>query len=183
MSAAPLYARILGPVWEQLPAQIRDLHDTRRSSLASGRASVERGRGLLARAVAAIVRFPPAAADVAVQVRFDDDGGIETWTRSFGPAGFATRQFAGASPGLMCERFGPIVFVMELALAQGRLQLIIRRWRALGLPMPMWLAPRSNSYEAVEDGRFRFHVDISHPFTGPIVRYDGWLVPDGTWRR
>ena len=27
----------------------------------------------------------------------------------------------------------------------------------------------------VEDGRFRFHVEIAHPWFGLIVRYQGWL--------
>ena len=31
--------------------------------------------------------------------------------------------------------------------------------------------------ESAEDGRFNFHVEISHPLTGLIVRYRGWLVP------
>jgi len=26
--------------------------------------------------------------------------------------------------------------------------------------------------------RFRFHVEISHPLTGLIVRYRGWLEPN-----
>jgi len=43
--------------------------------------------------------------------------------------------------------------------------------------VPLSLAPRSNTYEHVENGRFRFHVEISHPLTGLIVRYRGWLVP------
>jgi hypothetical protein len=43
--------------------------------------------------------------------------------------------------------------------------------------MPLALAPRIDAYEYVEDGRFRFHVGISHPLTGLIVRYRGWLVP------
>ncbi|RUU44713.1 DUF4166 domain-containing protein [Mesorhizobium sp. M6A.T.Ca.TU.002.02.2.1] len=41
----------------------------------------------------------------------------------------------------------------------------------------MWLCPRSTSFESVENGRFRFHVEISHPLTGLIVRYRGWLEP------
>jgi len=41
----------------------------------------------------------------------------------------------------------------------------------------MWLAPRSNAYESEENGAFRFFVEISHPLTGLIVRYDGWLKP------
>ena len=50
-------------------------------------------------------------------------------------------------------------------------QTVKRSWH-----LPSWLAPRSNSYETEQDGRFRFHVQISHPWTGLIVRYRGWLV-------
>ncbi len=39
-------------------------------------------------------------------------------------------------------------------------------------------APRGDSCEFVEAGRFHFHVEIDHPFTGLIVRYRGWLVPN-----
>ncbi|TPM02524.1 DUF4166 domain-containing protein [Mesorhizobium sp. B2-3-11] len=59
----------------------------------------------------------------------------------------------------------------------GQLRLILRRWSILGLPLPMWLCPRSTSFETVEGGKFRFHVEISHPLTGLIVRYRGWLKP------
>jgi len=43
--------------------------------------------------------------------------------------------------------------------------------------LPLALAPRSTAYEFAEDGRFRFHVEVSHPLTGLIARYRGWLVP------
>ena len=39
------------------------------------------------------------------------------------------------------------------------------------------LAPRGDSYEYAENGRFHFHVEIAHPFTGLILGYRGWLVP------
>jgi hypothetical protein len=44
--------------------------------------------------------------------------------------------------------------------------------------MPLFLAPRGNSSEFAQDGRFHFHVEIGHPFTGLIVAYRGWLVPN-----
>ena len=43
--------------------------------------------------------------------------------------------------------------------------------------MPSALAPTGNSYEYVEGGRFRFHVEIGLPLAGLIVAYRGWLVP------
>jgi len=53
----------------------------------------------------------------------------------------------------------------------------MRRWSLFGLSLPLALAPRINAHEFAEAGRFRFHVEISHPLTGLIVRYRGWLVP------
>jgi hypothetical protein len=64
---------------------------------------------------------------------------------------------------------------MALKSEGSRLRLVLRRWSVLGIPLPMWLCPHSDSYEASDDGRFRFHVEISHPLMGLIVRYRGWL--------
>jgi hypothetical protein len=67
---------------------------------------------------------------------------------------------------------------MALVPENGRLSLVLRRWSAFGLPLPMWLCPRSDAYEETESGRFHFHVRIGHPFAGLIVQYKGWLEPD-----
>jgi hypothetical protein len=114
-----------------------------------------------------------------VTVRFDVRSGIETWTRTFGDRRFSSRQFAGTgrSDALLCESFGPLTFAMALLAENGRLSLVLRRWSVFGVPLPMWLAPRSAAYETVEDGRFHFHVEIGHPVTGLIVSYRGWLTP------
>lgn len=176
-SAAPLYARILGAAWDELPTEIRAMHDGTRS--AEGRATVERGGTMLSRLAAWIIGFPGAVADVPVSVRFRSRGDQETWTRRFGGDSFSSRQFLGRgrSDGLLCERFGPLTFAMALVRKDARLSLALRRWSAFGIPLPMWLCPRSTSHETVVDGRFNFHVEIGHPLTGLIVRYRGWLMP------
>jgi hypothetical protein len=173
----PLYAHVLGPAWDRLPVPIRHMHDVDGAMSARGRASVERGRGALA---AFIMGFPKEIADTPVSVRFEASNGIETWTRRFGEDTFSSRQFAGCgrSAGLLCERFGPLTFAMALVPENGRLSLLLRRWSLFGIPLPMWLCPCSNSYETTEGDRFRFHVEIGHPFTGRIVRYIGWLEVD-----
>ncbi len=174
-----LYAQILGSAWEAAPAEIRAMHGT--VVRAKGRASVIRGTNPLARFAAALMRFPKAAADTEVEVRFDRSGGGETWMRSFGNDSFSSRQCAGRgrAEGLLCERFGPLTFAMALVTEGEKLALVLRRWSLFGMPLPMWLCPRSRSFETVEDGTFRFHVEISHPLTGLIVRYQGWLEPQG----
>lgn len=176
---APLYHQVLGSAWSGLPAEIRAMHCVDGAALAEGRATVERGQGLLARLAAAVAGFPKAAADTPVRVRFEAAAGTETWTRTFGNRSFTSLQSAGRgrSEGLLCERFGPLTFAMALVPAEGRLTLILRRWSAFGIPLPMALCPRPDAYETTEGGRFRFHVDITHPLTGLIVRYRGWLAP------
>lgn len=176
----PLYERILGNAWATLPAEIRAMHDVREGeAVAEGRASVERGRNPLARLAGWLVGFPKAAGDTGVRVRFCVRDGVETWTRTFGGESFDSRQFAGRGRAsrLVCEQFGPLVFAFAVTTGGGRLSLVLRRWSAFGVPLPMWLCPRSDSFEERRDDRFHFNVEISHPWVGLIARYRGWLTP------
>jgi hypothetical protein len=176
---ANLYANLLGSAWDALPPEIRAVHEVNGVALAEGRASVARGRSLLSRLAGAIIGFPVASEDVPVQVGFEAAAGAEIWTRRFGKQGFSSRQFAGArrSQRLLCESFGPLTFAMALVVEGDRVLLVLRGWSIFGLPLPLWLAPRSKAWESSEEGRFHFHVEISHPLTGLIVKYQGWLEP------
>lgn len=171
-----LYARLLGGTWSALPRPIQDLHRLDDRLAAAGRARIERGGGVIARLVAAMARFPPAAEDVEVQVDFERRGNVEIWRRRFGDHLFLSTQETG-SGRVLVERFGPAAFAMVLAWDGRRLNLRQRSWRLFGLPMPAWSAPVTTAWETVEDGRFRFFVEIGHPWTGLIVRYQGWLAP------
>ena len=114
-----------------------------------------------------------------VRVHFKAVDGSEIWTRDFAGKRFSSRQFKGRGrwDGILCERFGPFVFAMALPVDGDRMNLVLRGWSAFGIPLPMFLCPRSNSYETVRDGYFRFHVEIKLPLIGLIVRYRGWLQP------
>jgi hypothetical protein len=175
----PLYRRILGDAYASLPQPLQVMHDLRSELTAAGVASVERGKGLFARLAAAIVGFPPAGDDVPVKVAFRLKGGRELWQRNFAGQRFASTQEEGKgrSARLLCECFGALSFIMALVVEGERMRLMMRRWTLFGVPLPLALAPRIDAYEYVEAGRFRFHVEISHPLTGLIVRYRGWLVP------
>jgi hypothetical protein len=175
----PLYQRLLGAAWSRLPAPVRAMHDLADAMTAEGVASVERGRGWLSRLVAAVAGFPPAGDNIPVRVSFARARGAEIWRRQFGATSFASIQEAGRGRAdrLLVERFGPVAFGLALVLDQEKLWLVVRCWSVFGLPLPVALAPRGEAYESAEDGRFHFRVEIRHPFTGLIVRYRGWLVP------
>ena len=175
--ARGLYQELLGRAWEVLPLAVRQLHEFDGELTVHGLAEIENGAGLLARLVRRLVGFPEAGRDVPVSVTFKLRDGIETWTRRFGTESFSSTQQRGRgrSERLLVERFGPLAVSLALIVSGGQLQLVVRRWSCLGIPLPHFLAPRSNSFEFEQDGRFNFHVELHHPLTGPIVSYMGWL--------
>jgi hypothetical protein len=175
----PLYRRLLGAAWTALPAPLQVMHDLEDRIVAEGRATVERGNGLLARLIAELVGFPRTGRDVPARVEFERRGNQEIWRRTFAGRSFASVHSAGTgrSDHLIVEHFGPFAFGLAAVLADDRLQLVLRRWSCLSVPLPRWLAPRGDAYEFAADGRFHFHVELGHPLTGLIVRYRGWLVP------
>jgi len=178
-AAMPLYRRLLGDAYAQLPAPIQALHDLADTLVVEGRATIQRGRNPVARAIAAVVGFPPAGEDVPVKVLFTLRDGREVWRRSFADHGFTSTQEEGRGSfdRLMCERFGPFAFGIALVREPDRLRLIVRGWSIFGIPLPRALAPFGSAFESAEDGRFHFHVEIRLPVIGLIVRYRGWLVP------
>ncbi|ARQ09119.1 saccharopine dehydrogenase protein [Rhizobium etli] len=175
--AQPLYRRILGDAFEQLPPALAAIH-AGGTRLASGRARIERGGGFLARLVAGVIGFPPAGEDVPVAVRFVADGEREIWTRSFGAKTFRSWQAAGTGRDrhLLAEVFGPFRVLLALVPEGQKLRLVVRGWRFCGIPLPLFLAPGGKTYEEERDGRFHFHVEIGGRLTGLVVRYSGWLV-------
>ncbi len=180
--AAPLYERILGAAWQQLPRQIRDMHDIAAAQTAEGRADIERGGNPLSRIIGWLFGFPRQARDVPVTVRFTSDGRRETWRRQFGAHAFSSvhTEGSGRSDKLLEERFGPFTFGLALVASRDRLSFVVRRWKVFGLPLPVALAPFGDSFEFVADGRFHFDVAIGLPLIGLIVRYRGSLEPTGT---
>ena len=174
-----LYGRVLGDAWRALPESIQFLHSQLTGQTATGKATVTRGTGLLARMVANGIGFPQAAEDVDVTVSFEQSGESERWTRTFGAQAFTSEQYEGTGrfEHLLCEKFGPFVFGLALVVDSDRLNLVVRRWTLFGVPMPRFFAPNSRSFEFDENGTFHFDVEIHAPLAGLIVRYAGYLEP------
>ena len=177
MRAEPLYRRVLGARYDEMPAPLRHMHDVRDRRAARGRASVERGKGVAARLIAWAFRFPRAGADVPVEVTLTARRGGEVWERRFAGRKMVSIQEAGrgAMDGLLIERFGPFAFSMTVTVVDGRLRLDLRDGWLIGIPLPRLIHPHITAFEHDADGRFNFHVDLGLPLVGRIVRYIGWL--------
>ena len=177
-SPVPLYQRVLGDAFAQLPEPLRQLH--RGGDSYAGQAKVERGPSVISRAIGWLFGFPAAGDNIPVEVRFTRRGQTEVWRRTFGSRSFQSTQEPGngRADALIDERFGPFVFGLALVLESGRLNLVVRRWSAFGLPMPRVFAPSGDTFEfADEKGRFNFHVEIKLTGAGLLVRYQGYLEP------
>lgn len=174
-----LYGRVLGDAWKELPESIQLLHGRSSGHSAVGIASVTRGTGFIAKMIAKSFGFPQTTEDVDVAVLFEQQDGVERWTRTFGSQGFTSLQYEGAGgfERLLCEKFGPFVFGLALTIDSNRLIFVVRRWSLFGVPMPRFLAPTGESCEFEEDGTFHFDVKIKAPVVGLIVRYAGYLEP------
>ena len=128
-ASRPLYRRLLGEAWDSLPAPIRAMHDG--VLRASGRAEIERGRGLLGRLVGALIGLPAEGRDVPVTVTFSPVAGGEDWRRDFGGRTFHSvqTQGSGRNEWLVLERFGLVTVALAVVVADGSLALVPRRDR------------------------------------------------------
>jgi hypothetical protein len=178
--AVPMLEQVLGKEARTMPAAWRRLADIHDRDHFAGEASVARGEGLLSRLVGFALGFPAASERCEVEVTKERTAHGERWTRRFDGRPFRSylSRRPGDGKGILRERFGPLSFVIRLHVADDRVEWPIVSWRFLGLPIPVTLAPKSQTAEFVdEDGRFRFDVAISVPLVGPVVRYRGWLAP------
>jgi len=141
---------------------------------------VTRGSNLLARATATLMGFPTSGVNQPITVTLSVRASDERWARTVADKTFlSTLSFAKSrSEGLIRERSGPIAIDMALMLQGSRMSYLIRRWSLFGVPMPLWLGPKTIAVETVDAaGRFCFDIELWHPFTGLLVHYAGWLQP------
>ena len=171
---ASLYARAMGERFRALPEAVRRMHEVCGDSGAVGEATVTRDKARLARLIAGVMGFPDAGS-CSLHVSFAERDGIERWTRRFGDHSFSSH--LSERDGHAVERFGPLRFVFDLASCPKGLEMHLRGWSIVGLPLPLFLAPRGVAREWEEDGRFHFDVPIALPLIGLIVHYTGWLEP------
>ncbi len=177
-TSTSIFKTLLGNAWADLPAPIRQAHDTPGDVRLTGVATVERGKGVLAQAIARLIGFPPAGDGIPVEVLMTKCGKHETWCRTFGGRSFSSVLSAGEGRAdkLLSERFGPLSFEIALVVDDGKLRYIVRNWKFLRMPLPRGWAPRGESYESSKDGSFGFDIEIRHPLVGLIVNYAGVLA-------
>ncbi|UHS60736.1 DUF4166 domain-containing protein [Agrobacterium vaccinii] len=175
----PVYKQVLGPRFETLPETVKALHDSQQARSWQGSATVKRGRSAFARLICKFMKFPQGSDGVPVQVVITPGHNCELWTRTFGQTTFSSRQSVGSGRNkyLVLERFGATVVALACVVEDDKLYLVPRRWSLFGIPFPVWLLGKEESFEMEQNGNFCFHVNISLRGIGLIVSYQGHLRP------
>jgi len=173
----PLYKKLLGAKFEQLPEQLQLLHDLTTPQMWRGTAQVRRGTGLLSRMIAILLGLPKQADKTPVTVTLTPQNGRESWVRNFDGKVFSSDQFtrAGRYQGLLLERFGLMTLALAPVVKNQRLHLVPRHWSLMGIPLPKAMLPTGDTFEEQKDGMLRFNVEMNAPLVGLIVSYKGWL--------
>lgn len=173
----PLYHRVLRRSFDELPREIRDMHEVHGILRSEGRCSIVRGSGLVPRAVAMLSGIPRAGHDIPLTVEMRKKGLYEVWRRNFGGSKLKTRLRRDPHNGLIRERHGPVTMIMRLIPEPDGLTMHGEGMEIFGIPMPRFLWLKMQARETVEDGKFTFEVSVALPLAGRLVRYRGWLVP------
>ena len=176
--STPLFRHLLGPAMDTLPAALRAVHDQPGTLTLAGTAQVWRSPNPLARLLCNLMGLPAEGADVPVSVTFKRNGDHERWRRRFARRAYSSR--LSSRGGLLVERMGPATNIFRVGVTAGRLHLDLVDFRFLGVPLPFFLRPHCHAIEAEEAGAFTFHVPVSLPGLGPVIRYSGRLAPIGS---
>ncbi|MEM7075190.1 MAG: DUF4166 domain-containing protein, partial [Pseudomonadota bacterium] len=147
-----LFQMALGDRWEKLPRQVRVLHSVQDLGSFSGKAVVTRGSSWLARAAAWCFGFPQENTDADVTLTKTRVGDGEIWERNFDGCVFRSHLSPAPAAYRYRERFGPFNFEQDLPVIESSLHLPVRRGWFLGIPLPGFLLPTSESREYVENG-------------------------------
>ena len=122
-----------------------------------------RGRNPLARLIGRIAGFPPAG-EHDLHVHFEEEDGVETWTRRFSGKGFHSR--LSLRGPLLTERFGLLTFGFELPADESGLEMILRALVAGAGPHAVVAGPALRGARMGGRRRFRFDVSIGLPLIG-----------------
>lgn len=167
-----LFAQVLGPAFDGLPAPVRALHMAQGVNRYRGGVEVERGGRWLSRLVATATHLPPpGAGPLCVEIEASPD--TERWTRFIGGRAMPSRLWRDGE--VLCERLGLATFGFRLEVVDHAIAWRVVRVSVFGVSLPACWFTGVGAREFGEDDRYRFDVWASLPLTGLLVHYRGWL--------
>jgi hypothetical protein len=185
-----LYPSLIQRNWVDLDDFVRDFHSRPRRAQARGRLTVRRGRGLMARLAAAVLRLPRAGDSVPTLLVVEPGRPLrsgrlgQTWTRTFGERTLSSRQYA-APGGLLAERFRLVELRFRLHVHTGALRFeqtgasFALGSLRIAIPRRLWPRIQACVRAALPHGdEMEVRVTLSMPIIGLVLMYAGCMRPE-----
>ena len=77
--------------------------------------------------------------------------------------------------GYWLEQTGPLAMMLTVDIKDQGWHWRCLRFKYLGLPLPVWLFPKSKAYKFIDNGGYRFYVGFEAPLVGLLLSYSGVL--------
>ena len=114
--------------------------------------------------------------DFSVAIRHERDALV--WERRFDAARTLRSVFVphGRWPdGYWIETTGAFALRLAVDVVDGGWHWRLLGTRIAGIPLPAWLMPTTHAFKRIEQGRYRFDVEIAQPPFGKLLGYGGLL--------
>ena len=175
MPREPLYCRVLGSRFAELHPLLRQFHTSPGTATGAGRFRVHRHPGRLIGLLASLLDFPPPSAAAEVLLTVVPTGTGERWIRSFDGKPFVTLQTLRR--GLLIEQAGPTHTALAVEVLNGGMVFRSSRVWLFGVELPGPLAPSIHATVTPTDRGWMAAVRLSAPLLGPILDYEGEVIP------
>jgi hypothetical protein len=177
MAIEPLFSLLLADSFDELPPEIKRVHDGT-DKLLIGRCDVRRGNGFWSRVFGSLTSLPPAGEDQEIRVTIIAKPAGERWVRSFGDKSMSS--VLANQHGLLREKLGPVTFTFHLEYVPHKqeIQWILRNVKVLRVAVPVSWFSAVSARESHAGGRYWFDVNAALPLIGLLVQYRGWLIVD-----
>lgn len=173
MSAASIYAVVMGDDFSRLCDPVRQFHSQSGKAAYAGTVDIDAPATILARLLAVCVGAPVRACSGPIRFELDARAEVEVWTRHFP---FKTMVSRLARKGdRVIESIGPACLTFVLRESGGGLEMRLERMHLLGVRCPRWMTPAIEASEAGHAGQLLFHVQVRLPVAGTVASYRGCL--------
>lgn len=173
-------SRWFGQRFGELHPLLQQLH--RSGGALSGEVEIRIGSGVagwIGRRLARSIGIPVDLHRRGFEVSIRHEREAMIWVRRFDNGVVLASRFqpVGALPdGYWIEDTGPLSLYLTVDIVEGGWQWRPLRARFHGIPVPLWLLPRSRAGKRIEHGRYVFRVEFSLPLAGMVLSYSGALV-------
>ena len=171
----PLFKRLLGDAYEELPRPVRALHDAPDTTVFRGTGSVLRG-GFISSIMGFFASLPGAQDNAPLNVTIEKHGANEVWRRDF--AGDVMVSELSERAGYLSEKLGPLRFGFALNVEHDAIVWRVHFVSMLGIPLPAALFGDVSARELANGDFYRFEVLASLPLVGRLIEYRGELQVD-----